>query len=93
MNLVVLKCDVVFENVVPLLEYDFVSTSACLSCNELFQIANGIVFVALDAHLLSKPVVDCDLNHSLSLPLTQSYLFCKWFETFGIHQTLSVSFF
>ena len=46
-----LECYVVFVDVVPLLETDFFSTGTSLRRNELLEVANRVVCVALDTHL------------------------------------------
>lgn len=62
-NLVVLESDVVLVDVVPLLNPNLVGSSPGLSRHQLLQVAYGVVFVALHAHLLPEPVVQHHLNH------------------------------
>jgi hypothetical protein len=35
-----------------------------LSCDELLEISDGVVFVALDADLLPESIVDSDFDHA-----------------------------
>jgi hypothetical protein len=62
-----LECYVVFVDVVPLLETDFFSTGTSLRRNELLEVANRVVCVALDAHLQTSCVRSSDSMHALEL--------------------------
>ncbi len=71
-DLVILELDVVFENGVPLLEHDLVEPRPGLGGDELLQVANRVVLVALDADLLSQSVVNGYLDHSCRLHVISS---------------------
>ena len=62
-DLVVDECDVVLVDSVPLLQDNLVPFGARLSRDQLFEVAHGVILVALDPHLLAQTIVDCDLNH------------------------------
>ncbi|KAD5961943.1 hypothetical protein E3N88_13416 [Mikania micrantha] len=62
-NLVVLEGDMILVYVVPLLDPDLVSTGSGLSCNELLQVADGVVIVTLHANLLPQAIVQHHLDH------------------------------
>ena len=66
---VVLESDVILEDGVPLLQHDLVPPGSGLSCNQFLEISDGVVFVALDAHLLTQTTVHGDLNHSVCVSL------------------------
>ena len=63
MDLVVVKRDVVLVDRVPLLDAQLLRARARLRCEQLLEIANRILRVALDPNLLAKPVVADHLNH------------------------------
>lgn len=46
----------------PFLPY-FLGTSARLGSDELLEVSNRVVFVALDSHLFPEAIVANDLNH------------------------------
>ena len=62
--LVCLESDVILEDGVPLLQHDLVPPGSGLSCNQFLEISDGVVFVALDAHLLTQTIIHSDLNHT-----------------------------
>lgn len=64
-DLVVLEGDVILVDVVPLLDPDLLSSGPGLSGHELLQVADRVVIVALDPHLLPQPVVQNNLYHLL----------------------------
>lgn len=68
MYLVVPEGDVVLEDGVPLLEDNLVPACAGLGRDELLEVSNSVVGVALDTHLFSEPVVARDLNHCCRWP-------------------------
>lgn len=55
--LVVLESDVVLVDCVPFLNPDLLGPSTRLSRNELLQITDGVIFVALHPDLLPQPIV------------------------------------
>jgi hypothetical protein len=62
-DLIVLELDVVLEDGVPLLEHDLVPAGARLRRDQLLEVADGVVLVALDPDLLAQAVVHRDLDH------------------------------
>ena len=64
-DLVVLESDVVFVDVVPLLDPNLLGLGSGLSCHELLEVADGVVLVALHSDLLPQPVVQHHLDHLL----------------------------
>jgi len=50
---------------VPLLKPDFFGARACLRRNELLQIADGVIGIALDSNFLAQTVVAHNLDHAL----------------------------
>jgi len=62
-NLVVLEGDVVLVGVVPLLDPDLVGPRPRLRRHQLLQVADGVVLVALHAHLLPQSIVEHHLDH------------------------------
>ncbi|CAH0374783.1 unnamed protein product [Pelagomonas calceolata] len=62
-DLVVLERDVVLEDGVPLLDADLLGPGAALRRDELFQVADRVVLVALHPNLLAEAVVADDLDH------------------------------
>ena len=62
-NLVVLQGDVVFEHCVPFLNSNLFRARTHLRCNQLFQIANGVVLIDLHAHFFPQTVVANDFDH------------------------------
>jgi hypothetical protein len=63
MDFVVVQRDVILEHRVPLLNAQLLWPRADLSREQLLQVANRIVRVALDADLLPESVVADDLDH------------------------------
>ena len=63
MDLVILERDVVLVHRVPLLDAQLLRARAGLRGEQLLEVANGVVLVALDADLLAQPVVADDLDH------------------------------
>ena len=57
MDLVVVERDVVLVHGVPLLDAQLLGPRAGLRGEELLEVADGVVRVALDADLLAQPVV------------------------------------
>lgn len=53
----------VLKNRVPLLQYDLVPTGASLGCDQLLKVPDGVIRIALNAHLLSQTVVANNLDH------------------------------
>jgi hypothetical protein len=62
-DLVVPEGDVVLVDVVPLLDADLLGARARLRRHQLLEVADGVVLVALDAHLLAETVVQHHLDH------------------------------
>lgn len=62
-DLVILESDVILVDGVPLLDADLVGSGARLSRHKLLQVADGVIVVALHAHLLSQSVVQHHLDH------------------------------
>lgn len=62
-DLVVLKGDMVFVDVVPLLDPDLVGPGSSLSGDELFEVSDGVVVVALNPNLLPQSIVQHHLYH------------------------------
>lgn len=62
-DLVVAEGDVVLVDGVPLLDADLLGPGARLRRHELLEVADGVVLVALDPHLLPQPVVEHHLDH------------------------------
>ena len=60
-----LERDVVLVDGVPLLQPQLLWPRACLSSQQLLEVAHRVVRVALYAHLLAQPVVAHHLNHSV----------------------------
>ena len=58
----------VLVDVVPLLQADLLGARARLRGNELLEVADRVVHVALDAHLLAQTIVAHNLYHG---PLTR----------------------
>lgn len=67
MDLIVLQRDMVLVDRVPFLDPDFLRSRPDLRSDELLQIADGVVFVALDADLLAQTVVQNHFNHAAVL--------------------------
>lgn len=63
MDLVILESDVILVYGVPLLDADLVGSCARLSRHQLLQVADGVIVVALHAHLLPQSIVQNHLNH------------------------------
>ena len=63
MDLVILEPDVVLEDGVPLLEDNLVPAGSGLGGDELLEVADGVVFVALDSHLLAQSVINGNFDH------------------------------
>lgn len=61
----VLQRDVILENGVPLLQDNFVPSRPRLRSDQLLQVSNSVVAIALDADLFSQPVIACNLDHFL----------------------------
>ena len=59
----ILQRDVVVETCVPLVDAELFRARARLRCEQLLEIANRVLRVALDPNLLAKPVVADHLNH------------------------------
>ncbi|MFS8012491.1 hypothetical protein Hanom_Chr14g01321521 [Helianthus anomalus] len=53
----------ILVDVVPLLDPNLVSASTGLRCNELLQVADGVVVVALHTDLLPQTIVQHHLDH------------------------------
>ena len=53
----------VLKNRVPLLQYDLVPTGASLGCDQLLKVPDGVIRIALNAHLLPQTVVANNLDH------------------------------
>lgn len=68
-DLVVAEGDVVLVDGVPLLDADLLGPGARLRRHELLEVADGVVLVALDPHLLPQPVVEHHLDHLRPLRL------------------------
>lgn len=66
-----LERDVILVDVVPLLKADLLGARSRLGRDELLEVPDGVVGVALDPHLLAQAVVAHHLNHPacLSQPL------------------------
>ena len=62
-NFVISKCDVVFEDGVPLLENDLIPSGASLRGDKLLQVSHSVVRVALHAHLFAQPIIARHLDH------------------------------
>ena len=62
-NLVILESDVVFVDVVPLLDPNLVGPRTSLSRHKLLQVAYGVILVALHTYLLPQPIVQHHLYH------------------------------
>lgn len=71
-DFIVPEGDVILVDGVPLLNSDFVGASAGLGRHQLLEVADRVVAVALDAHLLPQPVVQNHLYHLLSLSSSSS---------------------
>lgn len=71
-DLVVLECNMVLVDVVPLLDTDLVGTGTSLGGDELLEVSDGIVVVALHPHLLPQAIVQHHLYHLFSFSS-----FCK----------------
>merc|ERR1719421_2582194 len=56
-NLIVVERDVVLVHGVPLLDPKLLRPCACLRSKQLFQVANCVIWVALDADFLAEAVV------------------------------------
>ena len=69
LDLVVFQCNVILEDVVPLLQHDLVMSSSRLGCDEFLEIADGVCRVTFDANLLSETIVARYFNHDLGMPL------------------------
>lgn len=63
MDLVVLEGYVVLVNGVPLLDAYLVGAGAGLGGDELLEVSDSVVVVALDAHLLSQTIVEHNFDH------------------------------
>jgi hypothetical protein len=63
LTLTVREPDVVFVNCVPFFEDNFIVFGASLCGDELLEIANGVVCIALYPHLLAQSIVACDFQH------------------------------
>ncbi|KAH1208399.1 hypothetical protein GmHk_15G043220 [Glycine max] len=62
-DLVILESDVILVYGVPLLDADLVGSCARLSRHQLLQVADGVIVVALHAHLLPQSIVQHHLDH------------------------------
>jgi hypothetical protein len=62
-----LERDVILVDVVPLLKADLLGARSRLGRDELLEVADGVVGVALDPHLLAQAVVAHHLNHPACL--------------------------
>ena len=67
MNFVIFQRDVVFVHGVTFLNPDFFRPSPCHIRQQLFQVANCIVLVALHGHLLSQPIIADNFDHAAAL--------------------------
>ena len=63
MDLIVFQSNVILVNCVPFLDADLLRSGASLGRNELLQVAYRVIVVALDSHLLPKPIVADNLQH------------------------------
>jgi len=63
MNLVILEGNMVFIDVVPLLDPDLLSSGTGLGRHELLEVADRVVVVALHSHFLSQTIVQHHLQH------------------------------
>lgn len=63
MDLVILEGDVILVDIVPLLDPNLLGPGSGLSGNELLQVADRVVLVALHPYLLPETIVENHLNH------------------------------
>ena len=70
LDLVVSQRDVVLVDGVPLLQDQLFVSRAGLNGNQLLEVANRVIFVALNSDLLAQTVVDDDLQHVRFLALS-----------------------
>lgn len=64
MNLIIFERDVILVDCVPFLDPQLLGPRARLRCQQLFEVADRVVCVALDADLLAKTIVADDLDHA-----------------------------
>ena len=64
MHLIVCQRNVIFVDGVPFLNADLLWPRASLCCNQLLQVPDRVVLVALHADLLAQAIVENDLNHA-----------------------------
>ena len=62
-NLVILESDVLFVDVVPLLDPNLVGPRTSLSRHKLLQVTYGVIVVALHTNLLPQPIVQHHFYH------------------------------
>lgn len=49
--------DVILEDGVPLLEHNLVPPGARLCCNQLLEVANGVIRIAFDSNLFAESII------------------------------------
>lgn len=76
-NFVILQCDVILVNSIPLLDFELFGARTKLRCSQLFQIPDRIIFVALNSHFLSQAIVQDHFNHTFFVR-KQIVLDCGW---------------
>ena len=57
----------------PLLQNDLLRFGAGLGGDELFQVADGVVRIAFDTHLLAQTVVTDDFDHDSFGPMSVTF--------------------
>lgn len=62
-NFIISKCHMILIDGVPFLQHNLFCPCSCLSCYQLLQIANAIIFIALHSHLFTKSIITCYLKH------------------------------
>lgn len=64
--LTIFNLDMILEYCIPLFQNYFVIPGTGLCSDQLFEIANGIIGIALDPDLFPQSVIACDFNHDVN---------------------------